>query len=101
VTSNPRTIAQDLIDLYGEFISSLDGQPSFEDRRVTRARKFLDQPAHGRSNWEPPKDGKEAFYCGADVRANPHPAMTVEAMRWTAAWWSANADAYEDHINGD
>lgn len=60
------------------------------------------QALNARQRVDVPRDGTQAFGEGWDVRANPHDPATagVENMRWIAAWWSANADAFESHIHG-
>jgi len=47
-----------------------------------------------------PREGDLACLQGWAVTANPHDLMTVANRRWTADWFRAAADAYEDHVHG-
>lgn len=47
-----------------------------------------------------PLDGRVAFSQAWTDRANPHPKATPAHLHWHADWWKANAEAFEDHVNG-
>lgn len=47
-----------------------------------------------------PREGDLAFYSGWAPTCNPFDMNTVANRRWTADWYRAAADAYEDHVHG-